>query len=240
MSLLCLELYTPGEISIGTDWLTLVVGVTCGNTARMGVGVGVLCSVFPLGVDMGGLVLGNLEALEMGLVLGLAFEAVLAGKRNLSLGGGRPPGDAMAACCLVNLVGVHGGSWFASLGGGRPPGDAMAACCLVNLVGVHGGSWFASLGGGRPPGDAMAACCLVNLVGVHGGSWFASLGGGRPAGNAMAACCLVNLVGVHGGSWFAAAICAVFCFLVRVPGTIARTCQEKHASYRLRIMSEVH
>jgi hypothetical protein len=239
MSLLCLELCTPGEVSTGTDWLTLVVGVTCGNTVRMGVGVGVLCSVFPLGVDMGGLVLGNLEALEMGLVLGLAFEAVLAGKRNLSLGGGRPPGDAMAACCLVNLVGVHGGSWFASLGGGRPPGDAMAACCLVNLVGVHGGSWFASLGGGRPAGNAMAACCLVNLVGVHGGSWFASLGGGRPRVG-LAACFLVNLVGEHGGSWFAAAICAVFCFLVRVPGTIARTCQEKHASYRLRIMSEVH
>jgi hypothetical protein len=239
MSLLCLELCTPGEVSTGTDWLTLVVGVTCGNTARMGVGVGVLCSVFPLGVDMGGLVLGNLEALEMGLVLGLAFEAVLAGKRNLSLGGGRPPGDAMAACCLVNLVGVHGGSWFASLGGGRPPGDAMAACCLVNLVGVHGGSWFASLGGGRPAGNAMAACCLVNLVGVHGGSWFASLGGGRPRVG-LAACFLVNLVGEHGGSWFAAGICAVFCFLVRVPGTIARTCQEKHASYRLRIMSEVH
>jgi hypothetical protein len=239
MSLLCLELCTPGEVSTGTDWLTLVVGVTCGNTVRMGVGVGVLCSVFPLGVDMGGLVLGNLEALEIGLVLGLAFEAVLAGKRNLSLGGGRPPGDAMAACCLVNLVGVHGGSWFASLGGGRPPGDAMAACCLVNLVGVHGGSWFASLGGGRPPGDAMAACCLVNLVGVHGGNWFASLGGGRPRVG-LAACFLVNLVGEHGGSWFAAGICAVFCFLVRVPGTIARTCQEKHASYRLRIMSEVH
>jgi hypothetical protein len=239
MSLLCLELCTPGEVSTGTDWLTLVVGVTCGNTVRMGVGVGVLCSVFPLGVDMGGLVLGNLEALEIGLVLGLAFEAVLAGKRNLSLGGGRPPGDAMAACCLVNLVGVHGGSWFASLGGGRPPGDAMAACCLVNLVGVHGGSWFASLGGGRPPGDAMAACCLVNLVGVHGGSWFASIWSGcRQLG--LAACFLVNLVGEHGGSWFAAAICAVFCFLVRVPGTIARTCQEKHASYRLRIMSEVH
>jgi hypothetical protein len=209
MSLLCLELCTPGEVSTGTDWLTLVVGVTCGNTVRMGVGVGVLCSVFPLGVDMGGLVLGNLEALEIGLVLGLAFEAVLAGKRNLSLGGGRPPGDAMAACCLVNLVGVHGGSWFASLGGGRPAGNAMAACCLVNLVGVHGGSWFASLGGGRP------------RVG-------------------LAACFLVNLVGEHGGSWFAAGICAVFCFLVRVPGTIARTCQEKHASYRLRIMSEVH
>jgi hypothetical protein len=239
MSLLCLELCTPGEVSTGTDWLTLVVGVTCGNTVRMGVGVGVLCSVFPLGVDMGGLVLGNLEALEIGLVLGLAFEAVLAGKRNLFLGGGRPPGDAMAACCLVNLVGVHGGSWFASLGGGRPPGDAMAACCLVNLVGVHGGSWFASLGGGRPAGNAMAACCLVNLVGVHGGSWFASLGGGRPRVG-LAACFLVNLVGEHGGSWFAAGICAVFCFLVRVPGTIARTCQEKHASYRLRIMSEVH
>jgi hypothetical protein len=47
MSLLCLELCTPGEVSIETDWLTLVVGVTCGNTARMGVGVGVLCSVFP-------------------------------------------------------------------------------------------------------------------------------------------------------------------------------------------------
>jgi hypothetical protein len=192
-----------------------------------------------LGVDMGGLVLGNLEALEIGLVLRLAFEAVLAGKGNLSLGGGRPPGDTMAACCLVNLVGVHGGSWFTSLGGGRPPRDAMAACCLVNLVGVHGGSWFASLGGGRPPGKAMAACCRVNLVGMHGGSWFASLGGGRaPVG--LAACFLVNLVGEHDGSCFAAAICVVFCFLGRVPGTIARTCQEKHASYQLRIMSEVH
>jgi hypothetical protein len=239
MSLLCLELCTPGEVSIGTDWLTLVVGVTCGNTARMGVGVGVLCSVFPLGVDMGGLVLGNLEALKMGLVLGLAFKAVSAGKGNLSLGGGRPPGDAMAACCLVNLVGVHGGSWFASLGGGQPPGDAMAAYCLVNLVGVHGGSWFASLDGGRPPSNAMAACCLVNLVGVHGGIWFASLGGGRPRVG-LAAYFLVNLVGEHSGSWFAAAICAIFCFLGRVPGTIGRTCQEKHASYRLRIMSEVH
>jgi hypothetical protein len=163
MSLLCLELCTPGEVSIGTDWLTLVVGVTCGNTARMGVGVGVLCSVFPLGVDMGGLVLGNLEALKMGLVLGLAFKAVSAGKGNLSLGGGRPPGDAMAACCLVNLVGVHGGIWFASLGGGRP------------------------------------------RVG-------------------LAAYFLVNLVGEHSGSWFAAAICAIFCFLGRVPGTIGRTC----------------
>jgi hypothetical protein len=118
MSLLCLELSTPGEVSIGTDWLTLVVGVICGNRVRVGVGVGVLCSVFPPGVNMGGLVLGNLEALEMGLVLGLAFEAVLGGKGNLSLGGGRPPGDAMAACCLVNLVGVHDGNWFASLGGG--------------------------------------------------------------------------------------------------------------------------
>jgi hypothetical protein len=173
MSLLCLELCTPGEVSIGTDWLTLIVGVTYGNTTRMGVGVGVLCSVFPLGVDMGGLVLGNLEALEMGLVLGLAFKAVLAGKGNLSLGGGRPPGDAMAACCLVNLVGVHGGSWFASLGGGRPPSNAIAASCLVNLVGVHGGIWFASLGGGRPR-VGLAAYFLVNLVGEHGGSWFAA------------------------------------------------------------------
>jgi hypothetical protein len=150
MSLLCLELCTPGEVSIGTDWLTLVVGVTCGNRARVGVRVGVLCLVFPPGVDMGGLVLGNLEALEMGLVLGLAFEAGLGGKGNLSLGGGRRPGDAMAACCLVNLVGEHGGSWFA------------------------------------------------------------------------------------------AAICAVFCFLGRVPGTIAPTCQEKHASYQLRNKCEVH
>jgi len=41
MSLLCLELCTPGEVSIGYDWLTLVVGV------------GVLCSVFPPGADTG-------------------------------------------------------------------------------------------------------------------------------------------------------------------------------------------
>jgi len=46
------------------------------------------------------------------------------------------------ACCLVNLVGVHGGSWFA--GGGWPPGEGVAAYCLVNLVGMRGGSWFAA------------------------------------------------------------------------------------------------
>jgi len=58
--------------------------------------------------------LGSLLALEMRLVLGLAFEVVLGGKGSLSLGGGRPPGEGMAACCLVNLVGVRGGSCFAA------------------------------------------------------------------------------------------------------------------------------
>jgi len=56
--------------------------------------------------------LGSLLALEIGLVLGLAFEVVLGGKGSLSLP--RPPGEGMAACCLVNLVGVRGGSCFAA------------------------------------------------------------------------------------------------------------------------------
>lgn len=178
MSLLCLELCTPGEVSIGTVWLTLVVGVGSGNRARVGVGVGVQCSVFPPGVDMVGLVLGTIEALEMGLVLGLAFGVVLGGKASLSLGGGRPAGAGMAACSLVNLVGVHGGGLFATLVGGRPP-------------------------------------------------------------RGLATCCLVNLVGERGGRGSAASICAIFCFLGRVPGTIAPTCQEKHASYQLRNKCEV-
>jgi hypothetical protein len=68
MSLLCLELCTPGEVSIRTVWLTLVAGVSCGNRARVAVGVGVECSLFPHDVGMGGMVLSTLAALEMGLV----------------------------------------------------------------------------------------------------------------------------------------------------------------------------
>jgi hypothetical protein len=50
----------------------------------------------------------TLLALEMGLVLGLAFIVFFGGRGGLSLGGGRSPGEGMAALCLVNLVGVRG------------------------------------------------------------------------------------------------------------------------------------
>ena len=52
--------------------------------------------------------------LEMAFLLGVAFEVVLGGKGCLGLGGGRPPGKGMAALCLVNLTGVHGGWWLAA------------------------------------------------------------------------------------------------------------------------------
>jgi hypothetical protein len=50
--------------------------------------------------------------MEMTFLLGVAFEVVLGGKRCFGLGGGRPPGEGMAALCLVNLTGVHGGWWL--------------------------------------------------------------------------------------------------------------------------------
>ena len=61
-------------------------------------------------------------ALEMALGLGLALELFLGGKGNLCLGGGRPPGEGMAALCLVNLIGVRGGCWLA--------GAIVAAFCF--------------------------------------------------------------------------------------------------------------
>jgi len=51
--------------------------------------------------------------LETGGGLGLALEVYLGGKGYLILGGGQPPGEGMAALCLVNLVGMRGGSWLA-------------------------------------------------------------------------------------------------------------------------------
>lgn len=60
MSLLCLELCTPGEVSLLTGWLILVAGVCSVNRARVGA---LVCSAFARGVDMGGMVLGNLEVI---------------------------------------------------------------------------------------------------------------------------------------------------------------------------------
>jgi hypothetical protein len=51
----------------------------------------------------------------MALGFGLALELFLGGKDSLSLGGGRPPGEGMAAVCLVNLTGVHGGLLAAAI-----------------------------------------------------------------------------------------------------------------------------
>ena len=50
---------------------------------------------------------------EMEFLLGLAFGVVLGGRGCLGLGGGRPPGECMAALCLVSLTGVRGGCWWA-------------------------------------------------------------------------------------------------------------------------------
>ena len=47
-------------------------------------------------------------ALEMALGLGLGFAGFLGGKGCVSFGGARPPGEGMAALCLVSLAGVRG------------------------------------------------------------------------------------------------------------------------------------
>jgi len=54
-------------------------------------------------------------ALETALGLGLALVVFLGGKGCLSLGGGRPPGEGMAAYSLVTLPSVRGGCWLAAV-----------------------------------------------------------------------------------------------------------------------------
>ena len=54
-------------------------------------------------------------ALETALGLGLALVVFLGGKGCLSLGGGRPPSEGMAACSLVTLPGVRGGCWLSAV-----------------------------------------------------------------------------------------------------------------------------
>lgn len=79
--------------------------------------VGVLGTVFVVSVVWLAVVVSwpcSWLVLEMALVLGLAFKVFLGGKGCLCLGGGRPPGEGMAALCLVNLVGVRGGCWLAA------------------------------------------------------------------------------------------------------------------------------
>jgi len=46
-------------------------------------------------------------ALEMAIGLGLALEVFLGGKGFLILGGGWPPGEGMAALCLVSFIGIR-------------------------------------------------------------------------------------------------------------------------------------
>jgi hypothetical protein len=104
MSLLCLELCTPSEVSIRTVWLTLVAGVSCENRAQVVVGVGVECSLFPHDVGMGGMASCSLVNL-VGMHDGGCF-ARLAGERPLV---------GLATCCLVNLVGERGGKFAAAI-----------------------------------------------------------------------------------------------------------------------------
>ena len=53
-------------------------------------------------------------ALEMAIGFGLALEVFLGGKGFLILGGGRPPGEGMAALCLVSFIGVRSSCWLAA------------------------------------------------------------------------------------------------------------------------------
>ena len=46
--------------------------------------------------------------------------------------------------CVLPFAGFLGSKGILCLGGGRRPGD-MAACCLVNLVGVHGAFLLAAV-----------------------------------------------------------------------------------------------
>ena len=72
-------------------------------------------------------------ALATALRLGLGFEIFLGGNGCLCLGGGRPPGDGIAALCLVILIGVRGGCWaidapFCAFCFGRAPGTITPTC----------------------------------------------------------------------------------------------------------------
>lgn len=60
MSLLCLELCTPGEVSIGTSWVTLVAGVGCLDRAAVGLGVEGVHIGFAPGTDLAAVALVNL------------------------------------------------------------------------------------------------------------------------------------------------------------------------------------
>jgi len=44
----------------------------------------------------------------------LALEVFLGGKGFLILGGGRPPGEGMAALCLVSFIGIRSSCWLAA------------------------------------------------------------------------------------------------------------------------------
>jgi hypothetical protein len=102
--------------------LVYLVGVgavfgTGSDIAGVVVMFGVAGCVFVVSVVLLPLVLRwpcTLLALEMGLVLGLALVVFFGGRDSLSLGDGWPPGEGMAALCLVNLVGVRGVWWLAA------------------------------------------------------------------------------------------------------------------------------
>jgi len=124
MSLLCLELYPPGEVSAGTAWLTLVVGVGCRD--RVVVDLGVVCSMFALGEDMAALDLVNLGGLGIVFAPGADMAALVL--VNLGgLGTVFAPGVDMATLFLVYLGGL--GCVFGI-------GEDMAGLVLVTLGGV--------------------------------------------------------------------------------------------------------
>ena len=164
MSLLCLELCPPGELSAETVGFTMFMGVGCSDRLSVGlVGIGI---VFALGEDMAALALVNLGGL--GTVFG--------------------PGEDMAALVLVNL-GELGTVFVVSVVCLALVVRWPCKWLLLQMAFVLGlafklflvGKFSLGLGGGRPavvlvfaPGEDMAALALVNLVGVRGGCCLAA------------------------------------------------------------------
>jgi hypothetical protein len=56
----------------------------------------------------------QLASTRSGMRFRVGSGGFLGGKGCLCFSGGWPPGEGMAALCLVNLIGVRGGCWLAA------------------------------------------------------------------------------------------------------------------------------
>ena len=159
MSLLCLELCPPGEVSLSAGWVTLIVGV--GSRARV-----VVCPLVARGTDeaeMTGFATGSEQAADALVRLGLGIVLVI---------GADMVGINLVFCRLLGTVLVVSVvrvwlslalSWACSWVALR-----MAVGLGMGFELFFVGNGSLSLGGGRPADEGMSAWDLVILDGVCG------------------------------------------------------------------------